>query len=120
VVWGSKHSLAHGPLLLLRNVVPCVPWKEVDSFPAAAVKLRAWLLSLLALVDRAATLAISVLQNPPNVGKPKLQCDFSIAHPHWTFTVNLLVKRPSGKYLNRKDETEKMKVLGFEMTPWFK
>ncbi len=83
MVGGSKHSLAHGPLLLLRNVVPCVPWKDLDSFPAPAMKLRAWLLALLALVDRAATLAISVLQNPPNVGEPPLHCVSSDVFSYW-------------------------------------
>jgi hypothetical protein len=66
----GKARLAQGPLLLLRNVVPHVPWQLVGSCPEAAGKLRDWLLDLLALGEQAAHLAITLLEDAPNTGLP--------------------------------------------------
>lgn len=65
-------SLAQGPLLLLRSLVPLLPWSHVasPSFYAseAGRQLLSWHLDLLALGEAAAELAISLLQDAPNTG----------------------------------------------------
>eukprot|EP00884_Botryococcus_braunii_P012115 jgi/Botrbrau1/20904/Bobra.0135s0035.1 len=72
----GKARLAQGPLLLLRNVVPHVPWQLLGSCPEATGKLRHWLLDLLALGEQAAHLAITLLENAPNTDAADVDSEY--------------------------------------------
>ncbi|KAK9830510.1 hypothetical protein WJX72_012147 [[Myrmecia] bisecta] len=59
-----RNSLAHGVLLLLRYLVPAVPWGAFAGLPGQAQAMRRWLQRLLGLMEEAVQLTMEALAQP--------------------------------------------------------